>query len=84
LIRTGASPPDSTIIDSKVVDTGVILYDYTVLGLCGGVTNPRFTTTTEVYPDSPKKKTDKLCNQGQVVVITSALDYLLACTVTKS
>ena len=40
--------PDGTIIGSKVVDEGVILYDYTALGLCGGVTNARFTTTTEV------------------------------------
>eukprot|EP00520_Triparma_pacifica_P002058 CAMPEP_0118636698 /NCGR_PEP_ID=MMETSP0785-20121206/2763_1 /TAXON_ID=91992 /ORGANISM="Bolidomonas pacifica, Strain CCMP 1866" /LENGTH=299 /DNA_ID=CAMNT_0006527845 /DNA_START=211 /DNA_END=1107 /DNA_ORIENTATION=- len=53
--------PDGTIIGSKVVDEGVILYDYTALGLCGGVTNARFTTTTEVYPDSPKA-TDELCN----------------------
>ena len=68
--------PDGTIIGSKVVDEGVILYDYTALGLCGGVTNARFTTTTEVYPDSPKA-TDELCNLGQVAAITSALDFML-------
>ena len=69
--------PDGTIIGSPVVDDGVILYDYTALGLCGGVTNAKFTTTTEVYPDSPKA-TDELCNLGQVAAITSALDFLLA------
>lgn len=40
--------PDNTIIGSPVVDEGVILYDYTELGLCGGVTNAQLTTTTEV------------------------------------
>ncbi len=49
----------------------------TALGLCGGVTNAPLTTTTEVYPDSPKA-TDELCNLGQVAAITSALDFLLA------
>ena len=71
--------PDGTIIGSPVVDDGVILYDYAALGLCGGVTNAKFTTTTEVYPDSPKA-TDELCNLGQVAAITSALDFLLAST----
>ncbi|KAH8066037.1 hypothetical protein JL722_432 [Aureococcus anophagefferens] len=69
--------PDGTIIGSPVVDDGVILYDYAALGLCGGVTNAKFTTTTEVYPDSPKA-TDELCNLGQVAAIKSALDFLLA------
>ena len=69
--------PDGTIIGSPVVDDGVILYDYTALGLCGGVTNAPLTTTTEVYPDSPEA-TDELCNMGQVAAITSALDFLLA------
>ena len=69
--------PDGTIIGSPVVDDGVILYDYSALGLCGGVTNAPLTTTTEVYPDSPKA-TDELCNLGQVAAITAALDFLLA------
>ena len=54
----------------------MIAYDYTALGLCGGVTNAKLTTTTEVYPDSPKA-TDELCNLGQVASVTSALDFLL-------
>ena len=71
--------PDNTIIGSPVVDEGVILYDYSALGLCGGVTNAPLTTTTEVYPDSPKA-TDELCNLGQVAAVKSALDFLLAST----
>jgi hypothetical protein len=50
-----------------VIDDGLIAYDYTALGLCGGVTNAPLTTTTEVYPDSPKA-TDELCNLGQVTI----------------
>ncbi|KAK7250011.1 hypothetical protein SO694_000056109 [Aureococcus anophagefferens] len=71
--RIAPADPDGTIIGSPVVDDGVILYDYAALGLCGGVTNAKFTTTTEVYPDSPKA-TDELCNLGQVAAIKSALD----------
>ena len=46
-------------------------------GLCGGQTNARWTTTTEVYPDSPNA-TAEICNQAQVAVIFSALDYAKA------
>lgn len=69
--------PDGTIIGSPVVDDGVILYDYTALGLCGGVTNAKFTTTTEVYPDSPKTTPDA-CNRAQRAAVCGALDYVLA------
>jgi hypothetical protein len=40
--------PDGTIIGSPVVAPGVIEYAYRKLGLCGGVTNARYRTTTEV------------------------------------
>ena len=56
---------------------GVILYDYTALGLCGGVTDAPLTTTTEVYPDS-EKATAEECNRAQVESVLSALDFLLA------
>ena len=59
--------PDGTIIGSPVVADGVILYDYTALGLCGGVTDAPLTTTTEVYPDS-EKATAEECNKAQVKV----------------
>jgi hypothetical protein len=69
--------PDGTIIGSPVVADGVILYDYTALGLCGGVTDAPLTTTTEVYPDS-EKATAEECNKAQVESVLSALDFLLA------
>jgi hypothetical protein len=51
---THIAPSDDKgeIIGSPVVAPGVILYDYKALGLCAGMTDARFTTTTEVYPDS--------------------------------
>jgi hypothetical protein len=41
-----------------------------------GVTNARFVTTTEVYPDSPKV-TDENCIEAQVAAITGGLKYLI-------
>ncbi|MCX4243587.1 M14 family metallopeptidase [Paraliomyxa miuraensis] len=65
------------IIGSKVVQRGVILYPFVELGLCAGVTGARFTSTTEVYPDSPRA-TPELCNAAQVAAVCAALDHVLA------
>ncbi len=75
---THIAPADDNgeIIGSNVVQNGVILYPMVKLGLCGGVTNCQFGTTTEVYPDSPKV-TDHECNQAQVAAITGGLDYVI-------
>ena len=69
--------PDGTIIGSEVVAEGVILYDFKALGLCAGVTDARFTTTTEVYPDSPRA-TPTQCNDAQVAAVIAALQFALA------
>jgi hypothetical protein len=45
--------------------------------LCPGITNARFKTTTEVYPDSPRA-TPEQCNAAQVAAVCAALDYALA------
>jgi hypothetical protein len=76
---THIAPPDGQgqIIGSEVTQRGVINYPFTALGLCGGVTNARFTSTTEVYPDSPKT-TPEICNAAQVAAVRAALDYALA------
>ena len=76
---THIAPPDEagTIIGSPVTQPGVIHYDFKALGLCAGMTNARFTSTTEVYPDSPKA-TPESCNAAQVAAIVAALDYALA------
>ncbi|WP_047042283.1 M14 family metallopeptidase [Vibrio mexicanus] len=67
---------DGKIIGSEVVAHGVINYPMKKLGLCGGVTNCLFGTTTEVYPDSPKV-TDEECNDAQVAAIIGGLDFII-------
>lgn len=75
---THIAPADENgeIIGEKVTQPGVILYPFAALGLCGGVTSARFTTTTEVYPDSPKS-TPEICNRAQVAAIRAGLDHAL-------
>ncbi len=76
---THIAPPDDEgkIIGSEVTQNGVIEYPFRALGLCAGVTDARFTTTTEVYPDSPQA-TAEICNDAQVAAVRAALDYALA------
>lgn len=69
--------PDGTIIGSPVVAPGVIEYDCKGLGLCAGVTNARYVSTTEVYPDSPRA-TPQQCNDAQVAAVRAGLAYALA------
>lgn len=69
--------PDGTIIGSPVVAPGVIEYAYRKLGLCGGVTNARYRTTTEVYPDSPRA-TPEQCDEAQAASVRGGLDYALS------
>lgn len=66
--------PDGTIIGSPVVAPGVIEYDCRALGLCAGITDARFTTTTEVYPDSPRANPAQ-CNEAQAVAVKAALTF---------
>ncbi len=65
------------IIGSDVTQPGVIQYAFKALGLCAGVTDAPFTTTTEVYPDSDRA-TPALCNAAQVAAVGGALDHALA------
>ncbi|WP_297799672.1 M14 family metallocarboxypeptidase [Arenimonas sp. GDDSR-1] len=76
---THIAPSDAKgeIIGSTVVAPGVILYDYKALGLCAGMTDARFTTTTEVYPDSPRA-TPEQCNAAQVAAVRAAIAFALA------
>jgi hypothetical protein len=72
-----AADADGTLIGTKVVGPGVVLYPFAALGLCAGVTRARFTTTTEVYPDSPRA-TPQQCNDAQVAAVRAAIDFALA------
>jgi hypothetical protein len=75
---THIAPPDGKgeIIGSPVIADGVIEYELTKLGLCGSITRARYTTTTEVYPDSPRS-TPSECSEAQVTAVCAALDYAL-------
>jgi hypothetical protein len=69
--------PDGTIIGSEAVAPGVIEYPLKALGLCAGITGARYTTTTEVYPDSPRA-TPEQCNDAQVAAVRAGIEYALA------
>ena len=66
---------DGRIIGEPLQQPGVINYAKRALGLCGGMTDARFVTTTEVYPDSPRTSPAE-CNAAQVATITAAIAYL--------
>ena len=76
---THIAPADANgmIIGSPVVAPGVIRYPLRQLGLCAGITDARFKTTTEVYPDSPRA-TDAQCNDAQAAAVCAGLDFALA------
>lgn len=73
-----ALPDDSgKIIGSDVVQPGVINYPVKKWGLCAGMTDAPFTTTTEVYPDSPRA-TPEICNQAQIAAVRAGIDFALS------
>lgn len=75
---THIAPADANgqIIGSPVVAPGVIEYPLEKLGLCAGITGAKYTTTTEVYPDS-LRATPEQCNAAQAAATCAAIDYAL-------
>ena len=76
---THIAPPDDAgeIIGCPVLAHGVIAYPQSDYGMCAAITGAPYTTTTEVYPDSPHA-TPQQCNDAQVAAVCAALDYVLA------
>lgn len=76
---THIAPADSKgqIIGSPVIAPGVIEYPMRKLGLCAGITAARYTTTTEVYPDSAQASPEQ-CIAAQVAAVCAAIDFVLA------
>lgn len=76
---THIAPADRNgeIIGSPVVAPGVIRYPLRELGLCAGITDAFYKTTTEVYPDSPRA-TAAQCNAAQVAAVRAAIEFALA------
>ncbi len=75
---THIAPADdkNEIIGSPLVAPGVINYPLRELGLCAGITGAPYTTTTEVYPDSPRASPEQ-CNAAQVAAVCSAIEFVL-------
>ena len=73
---THIAPADERgeIIGSPVVAHGVIHYAMKELGLCAGITDARYTCTTEVYPDSPRASSEQ-CIAAQVAAVGAGLHY---------
>ena len=74
---THIAPADERgmLIGALIESIGVINYDMKELFLCCGFSNAKYTTTTEVYPDSPKV-TNEVCNLAQVAAICGGLDFI--------
>ena len=74
---THIAPPDAqgSIIGSPLVAHGVIHYAMQALGLCASISGARYTSTTEVYPDSPRA-TPEQCIAAQVAAVCAAVDFV--------
>lgn len=74
---TDIAPADekNEIIGSPVVAPGVIRYPFKAWGLCASVSGARYTTTTEVYPDSPRA-TPEQCTEAQVAAVCAAVEFV--------
>lgn len=70
------SDENNQLIGVPQTQLGVIHYQAKKLGLCMGLTDAEFVTTTEVYPDSPQAN-DEVCIDAQVASITGALNYIV-------
>ena len=71
-----AADAQGCLIGAPLVAPGVIRYAMKALGLCGGISDARFITTTEVYPDSPRT-TPEQCIAAQVAVVRAAVEFVL-------
>ncbi|HRA67190.1 MAG TPA: NACHT domain-containing protein [Caldilinea sp.] len=52
-----------------------LAYAMQALGLCAGITGARYTTTTEVYPDSPRA-TPEQCIAAQVAAVCAGVAFV--------
>ena len=75
---THIAPADKNgkLIGVDIEQLGVINYAGRELGLCMGLTDATYVTTTEVYPDSPQSD-DENCIIAQVSAVKGALDFII-------
>ncbi|WP_457443965.1 M14 family metallopeptidase [Roseateles sp. P5_E4] len=76
---THIAEPDvnGQIIGCPLQSPGVISFAVRSRNLCAAITGARFSTTTEVYPDSARA-TPEQCNAAQVAATRAAIGYALA------
>ena len=76
---THIAPPDANgqIIGTPLQSPGVISFAIGKRHLCAAITGARFSTTTEVYPDSPRT-TPEACVLAQVTAVRAAIAHALA------
>ncbi|MGQ3051700.1 MAG: peptidase [Roseateles sp.] len=67
---------DGRIIGCPLQSPGVIAFAVAQRNLCAAITGARFSTTTEVYPDSPRT-TPQQCIDAQVAAVRAAVGYAL-------
>ena len=75
---THIAPADAQggIIGSPLVAHGVIQYEMKALGLCASISGARYTSTTEVYPDSPRA-TPEQCIAAQVAAVCAGVEFVV-------
>ncbi len=76
---THIAPADAQggILDAPQVAPGVIHYEMQALGLCGCISGARYTSTTEVYPDSTRA-TPEQCIAAQVAAVCAGVEFVLS------
>ena len=76
---THIAPADANgqLIGTPIIAEGVIHYPLEELGLCASISGAPFTTTTEVYPDSPRTNPEE-CVKAQCVAVCAAIEYALS------
>ena len=76
---THIAPADAEggLIGTPLEAPGVIAYDVNGWGLCTGITGARYTSITEVYPDSPRANPAQ-CIAAQVAAVEAALGFVIA------
>ena len=74
---THIAPPDEDgrLIGDKLEQSGVVNYHARASGLCMGMTEAAYVTTTEVYPDSPKVDAEN-CILAQVAAVVAGLQFV--------
>jgi hypothetical protein len=75
---THIAPADAQggIIGTPLAARGVIHYAMAELGLCASISGARYTSTTEVYPDSPRA-TPAQCIAAQVAAVCAVVEFVL-------